>query len=280
MSGPYGIDVEGLALQGIPSKSFHPLCLPMVLQQVDWPKHSWPQHVEWPMFSWLSTLRLVDLNLDNWSQDVSGHQEADLEIDMSAVKHLELRRCQDKSFLQWLHTLNDTQFMPRKFIYVMREKQDPAPWDHWSQRDHRGLYYEECRAVLGLASRSLRSRPECLGMHFPPNLGYQQIQEIHAALSSGSLFPPRCLRSAMREMVVIVGDSILQPEHIDGVARLCRNLRDPQGMGKVSSWPRLYDDPVVGDDDWSCMGTGPAQFWSTRDAGNRMYHGRSFTEES
>jgi len=252
------VSISGLAVRG----ADNPMCLPKLFQQVNWPI--------WICFS---TLRLVDLNLENNFRGISPYN-SNRNLDLRSISHFELRRCRDNNFLQWLCKHGAHHFRPRKFIYVMREKQEPSP------PDLRGVYNEEFEALMNVIIRitGYRNHLECLGVHLPPNILYQQAEDLLYALGTGSVLLRYRHLPEMRELVVIIEDHLLRQCHINRVARAGPKLRDPEEMGKISSWSRLYDDPVVGDEHWARMGTGPAQFWCTEDAGCRTYHGRSFAE--
>jgi hypothetical protein len=76
------------------------------------------KNLNWKPTTHLTKLRLVELDL----QDLPTSK---FNIDFSALLFLELRRCQDGSFLRWMeHNWTNSNRKLECFMYVMLEKQE------------------------------------------------------------------------------------------------------------------------------------------------------------
>jgi len=257
--------VTAAALQGTPHETYgDPPSLHQILRQISW-----------TTLDDLTTLRLVDLDLRHWSADMS-LATGSYHMSFTHIEHLEIRRCYDQTFLKWLHACG-VPLQPRKFIYIMREKDDRQPWERWTAK---GRYHKEWKALLRLVQRFVRngSQLESLGIQFPLKISGIQVEAIRLAMSTGTLFHSTSAPS-IRDIVILLGNEELEQQDIDGLIAKCPNLRDPQAMGDKLSWSRLYDEPVIGDDEWAQMRTAPAAFWRTEDGDRFEYHGSSFGNE-
>jgi hypothetical protein len=149
----YDDGVFALGIQNTLEEPESVLCLQSVLDQLSI-----------PLGKNLTTLRLVDLDLEDWywNEDLLPHQiephqvepafqAGRRNIDIDALNTHELRRCRDRNLMKWLQGWAETRgddVNLKTFIYVMREKQ---VWGAVTPKDVPPgyyIYYNECDLVL------------------------------------------------------------------------------------------------------------------------------------
>lgn len=229
------------------------------------------------------------------------------------VEHLELRRCDDRSFLEWLG-LSGIMDRLRKFIYVQREV------DHSIGLFQGTNFYHLHWSVLSTFLSQVVTQGanlESLGLQFPGNPSRSEARNIQIGLQTAGIINRTAVPS-LRDIVVLIVGAKLDARHFAAIAALCPNLRDPSSIGEKSAWPRLYnkfvrspprapededleeeiedadlppwaitkeqvgtvdvhDTLTIGNDEWARMGPGRAQYWYT--GGYAIgYQGRSYEE--
>jgi hypothetical protein len=219
------------------------LCLQFVLDQLSI-----------PLGKSLTTLQLVDRNLEDWhwnDEDLSPHQiepafqAGGRNIDFDALNTLELRRCRDINLMKWLEGWAETRgdhVNLKTFIYVMHEKQ---VWEAVTPEDvppGSYIYYDKCDLVLWVVSALMwnggSGNLERIGTQFPSNITADDSTSIRVPLRKNRYFYKEG-NSSMEEFVYLCGDETLAQHEIQKVVEFLPNLRHPQGMGDEESWHRL-----------------------------------------
>lgn len=124
-------------------------------------------------------------------------------IKCALVKHLELRRCKDQYFLCFIPVFCISMKL-HKFIYTIREKDFPSS----SQEDRQGQYHKEWgRLMVFVQYLTMRSSQlEPIGLQFPPNIGWKQVDDIRNQVRSGEVFRYSQQLPILQKLVILFGE--------------------------------------------------------------------------